>query len=71
MKDQICYLCNATLGDESHAIFECEQLKEIREKFLKAYKYYKKIHMLSNSNNDLILRVGKNCFVIEIICFTL
>ena len=31
MKDRTCNLCNETLGDEFHVIFECKQFKDIRK----------------------------------------
>ena len=29
--DRICTLCSAGLGDELHMVFECEQLRDLRE----------------------------------------
>ena len=74
MKDRTCYLCNETLGDEIHVIFECKQFKDIRKKYLKSY-YYKnpnviKFQQLFNTESKKEL-INLCRFVNEILCFML
>ncbi|MCW4346540.1 MAG: reverse transcriptase domain-containing protein [Candidatus Thiodiazotropha endolucinida] len=57
--ERLCTFCKTTLGDEFHVILECQELKEIRSKYIQQY-YYRgantiKFNELMNTNNKRVL----------------
>ncbi|MEW8547526.1 MAG: reverse transcriptase family protein, partial [Candidatus Thiodiazotropha sp.] len=67
LKDRICHLCNADIGDEYHYIMSCKYFKSLRSNYIKNYYYINpntiKFKQLMNVNNRTELR--KLCMFIK------
>lgn len=65
LKDRKCPFCdNYQLGDEFHYLFECQHIKNVQTKFIKAFflhypNTYKASVVMNNKNNNILVNICK------------